>query len=57
MNKTYSENITVEEIKELNLSWFEGEIFLVDNMDKFYQVIFIAVHQIHNLSRMESCFG
>jgi len=39
MNKTYSENITVEEIKELNLSWFEGEIFLVDNMDKFYQVI------------------
>ena len=39
MNKTYSENITIEEIKELNLSWFEGEIFLVDNMDKFYQVI------------------
>jgi ribonuclease D len=39
MNNTYRENITIEEIKELNLSWFEGEIFLVDNMDKFYQVI------------------
>jgi ribonuclease D len=39
MNKTFSANITIEEIKELDLSWFEGEIFLVDNIEKFYQVI------------------
>lgn len=39
MNKVYSENITIEEIKELELSWFEGEIFLVDTMEKFNQVI------------------
>jgi ribonuclease D len=39
MNRTYRENITIEEIKELDLSWFEGEIFLVDNMEKFNQVI------------------
>lgn len=39
MNRTYSENITIEEIKELDLSWFEGEIFLVDNMEKFNHVM------------------
>jgi ribonuclease D len=39
MNKTYSENITIDEIKELDLSWFEGDIVLVDSMDKFYQVL------------------
>jgi ribonuclease D len=39
MNRTYSENITIEEIKQLDLAWFEGEIFLVDNMEKFNQVI------------------
>jgi ribonuclease D len=39
MNKTYSENISVEEIKELNLSWFDGEIFLIDNLEKFYAVL------------------
>jgi ribonuclease D len=39
MNKIYRENITVEEIKELDLSWFEGEIFLIDNLGKFYTVL------------------
>lgn len=39
MNKTYRENISVEEIKELNLSCFEGEIFLIDNLEKFYAVL------------------
>jgi ribonuclease D len=39
MNKIYSENISVEEIKELDLSWFEGEIFLVDNLKQFYAVL------------------
>jgi ribonuclease D len=39
MNNTYRENISVEEIKELDLSWFAGEIVLVDNMEKFYAVL------------------
>jgi ribonuclease D len=39
MNKTYKENITVEEIKELDLSWFTGEILLIDDLDKFNLVI------------------
>lgn len=39
MNKTYRENISVEEIKELDLFWFEGEIFLIDNLEKFYAVL------------------
>jgi ribonuclease D len=39
MNNKYRDNITIEEIKELDLSWFEGEIFLVDTMEKFYKVL------------------
>jgi ribonuclease D len=39
MNKTYKETITAEEIKELDLSWFEGEIFLIDNLKKFNEVL------------------
>jgi ribonuclease D len=39
MNNLYKENISIEEIKELELSWFVGEIFLVDNMEKFYAVL------------------
>jgi ribonuclease D len=39
MNKTYRENISIEEIKELKLSCFEGEIFLIDNLEKFYAVL------------------
>jgi ribonuclease D len=39
MNKTYKENITAEEIKELDLSGFEGEILLIDNPEKFYAVL------------------
>jgi ribonuclease D len=39
MNKTYKENITAEEIKELDLSWFKGEILLIDDLDKFNRVI------------------
>jgi ribonuclease D len=39
MNNTYRENITIEEIKELELSWFQGEIFLIDTLEKFYDVI------------------
>jgi ribonuclease D len=34
----YKENITAEEIAEHELSWFKGEIVLVDNLKKFYEV-------------------
>jgi len=34
----YKENITVEEIAEHELSWFKGEIVLVDDLKSFYQV-------------------
>jgi ribonuclease D len=34
----YKENITVEEIAEHELSWFKGEIVLVDNIKTFYEV-------------------
>jgi ribonuclease D len=34
----YKENITVEELAEHELSWFKGEIVLVDNLETFYTV-------------------
>ena len=34
----YKENITVEEIAEHELSWFKGEIVLVDNIKTFKEV-------------------
>jgi ribonuclease D len=34
----YKENITVEELAEHELSWFKGEIVLVDDLKSFYQV-------------------
>lgn len=38
-NNIYQENITVEEIAERELSWFKGEIVLVDNLKTYYEVI------------------
>jgi ribonuclease D len=35
----YKENITVEELAEHELSWFKGEIVLVDSLKTFYEVI------------------
>lgn len=35
----FSENITGEEIKELDLKWFEGEIVVVDNFKTFRRII------------------
>ncbi len=35
----YKENITTEELAEHELSWFRGEIILVDNTDTFNKVI------------------
>jgi ribonuclease D len=34
----YKENITVEELAKHELSWFKGEIVLVENLKKFYEV-------------------
>jgi ribonuclease D len=34
----YKENITTEELAEHELSWFKGEIVLVDNLKTFYEV-------------------
>jgi len=34
----YKENITVEELAEHELSWFKGEIVLVDDLKTFYEV-------------------
>lgn len=39
MNSRYNENISIEEIKELDLKWFEGRIVVVDNFDTFRSVI------------------
>jgi len=39
MNNIYKENISIDEIKELELSWFTGEIVMVDNMEKFFSVM------------------
>ncbi len=34
-NKKYLENITVEELKEFDLSWFKGEIVVVEDFNSF----------------------
>jgi ribonuclease D len=38
MNSKYQENITVEELAGCELSWFKGEIVLVEDMDTFNKV-------------------
>jgi ribonuclease D len=38
VNDTYKKDITVEELAELELSWFKGEIVLVDDLKTFYEV-------------------
>jgi ribonuclease D len=37
-NNNYPENINVEEITAYELSWFRGEIVVVDNLNTFYKV-------------------
>jgi len=39
MSRIFAENVSIEEIRELELKWFEGEIVLVDNLSKFKSVI------------------
>jgi len=38
VNNKYQKNITVEELAKYELSWFKGEIVLVDNLKTFYEV-------------------
>ena len=37
-NNKYQENITVEKLAECELSWFKGEIVLVEDLKTFYKV-------------------
>jgi ribonuclease D len=37
-NNKYQESISVEELAEYELSWFKGEIVLVDNLKTFHEV-------------------
>jgi ribonuclease D len=37
-NKIYQENITAEELAECELTWFRGEIVLVEDMETFHEV-------------------
>jgi len=39
MHKEYSENISAEEIGELELQWFRGEITVVEDIETFNKVI------------------
>lgn len=38
-NKRYPENISIEEIQEYELSWFKGEIIVVEDMESFRKAI------------------
>jgi len=38
-NNRYQENITAEEIQEFDLSWFKGEIVVIDNSEIYYKMI------------------
>ena len=38
VNNKYHENISVEELAGCELSWFKGEIVLVDDLNTFYEV-------------------
>jgi ribonuclease D len=39
VNNKFPENITVEELAGCELSWFKGEIVVVDNLNTFYKVL------------------
>jgi len=39
VNNNYRENITSEELAECELSWFKGEIVMVDNLKTYSEVI------------------
>lgn len=39
MSRIFAENISIEEIRELELKWFEGEVVVVDSLSKFKSVI------------------
>ena len=37
VNNKYSESVTPEELEKYRLSWFKGEIVLIDNLDSFLE--------------------
>lgn len=39
MNNMFNENITIEEIRELELKWFQGRIVVADNLETYREVI------------------
>ena len=39
VNNNYRENISAEELKDYDLSWFKGKIILVDSPEKFEEII------------------
>ena len=39
LNNSYPENISIEEIQKYDLSWFKGEIIVVENMESFRKAI------------------
>jgi ribonuclease D len=39
VNNKYQENITTEEIAGCELTWFKGEIVVVDNLKTYYEVL------------------
>lgn len=45
MNDRYQETITIEEIREFDLSWFRGEIVVVDNLTVFGKVMPLLRHE------------
>ncbi len=45
MNNSYLEDISPEELKEYELAWFRGKIVVVDDNDKFRQIIPILANQ------------
>ena len=39
MANNYRENVSAEELKDFDLSWFKGKIVIVDNPEKFREII------------------
>jgi ribonuclease D len=45
MDNKFQETITAEEIQEFDLSWFKGEIIVVDNLKTFSKVLPLLRHE------------
>lgn len=45
MNNSYKENISADEMSKLDLSWFKGKIVVVDDTEKFKEIIPLFARQ------------